>query len=101
MSSPIGAISTQTQAALSMAENGPKGPKMATGLHKVAKEFETMLVHQLLDAAKIAGEGQGAGYGSMAVDALANGVSQAGGLGIAQQIETALAPHSHVGGSGK
>jgi Rod binding domain-containing protein len=59
----------------------------------MAKEFETMLVHQLLDAAKVGGEGASGGtsaYRGMTVDALANGVSQAGGLGLAKQIEDAL-----------
>jgi hypothetical protein len=59
----------------------------------MAKEFETMLVHQLLDAAKVGGdgkEGASSAYKGMAVDAFASGVSQAGGLGLAQQIEDAL-----------
>jgi len=65
-------------------------PKLQGNLHKVAKEFETLMVHQLLEAAKVGGDGQDGGYKGMAVDAFASGVSQAGGLGLAAQIENAL-----------
>jgi hypothetical protein len=53
-------------------------------------EFETILVHQLLEAAKVGGDGHDGGYKAMAVDAFADGVSHAGGLGLAKQIEDAL-----------
>jgi len=59
-------------------------------LKRVAREFESILVHQLLDAAKVGGEGAQSGYGAMATDALSSGVSQAGGLGLARQVEEAL-----------
>ena len=48
------------------------------------------MVHELLQAANVAGGGQGSCKG-MAVDAFANGISQAGGLGLARQLEDALA----------
>jgi Rod binding domain-containing protein len=94
MTTSIDAIPSQAHAALALAENGgPKSPKGAASLHQMAKEFETMLVHQLLDAAKVGGDANASGtsaYRGMAVDAFANGVSQAGGLGLAKQIEDAL-----------
>ena len=37
---------------------------------------------------------EGGGYGAMTIDALATGVSQGGGMGIAKQIEMALSHHS-------
>ncbi len=60
-------------------------------LHKVAEEFETLMVHQLLEAAKLGGEEKDSGYKGMVVDAAASGISKGGGLGLARQIEEALA----------
>lgn len=57
-------------------------------LQRVAREFESMLVRQLLNAAKM-GEG-GGGYADMAVTSLADGINQGGGVGLARQIERAL-----------
>jgi hypothetical protein len=54
----------------------------------VATEFESMLLRQLLTTAKMGG-GIG-GYADMAIDAMASGISQAGGVGLARQIETLL-----------
>jgi Rod binding domain-containing protein len=94
MTSPITALPSQAQSALALAEGtGPNSPKGASSLHKMAQEFETMLVHQLLEAAKVGGDGKEGGssaYKGMAVDAFATGVSQAGGLGLTKQIEDAL-----------
>lgn len=72
---------------------GAQGATSARGaqqsdLHRVATEFEAMLLRQLLSASKM-GEGAG-GYSDMAVDSLANGINQAGGVGLAQQIERVL-----------
>ncbi|MBI5513512.1 MAG: hypothetical protein HY909_07060 [Deltaproteobacteria bacterium] len=58
-------------------------------LHRVATEFEAILVRQLLHGSGVA---QGAeGYADMAVDALAGGLTRSGGLGLARQLEDALA----------
>lgn len=74
-------------------------PKTATAdprIAHVAAQFEEVFVRQLLTAAKIGGgKDEGGGYGAMAVDALASGISEGGGLGIAKQIEAAL---SHSAG---
>jgi Rod binding domain-containing protein len=61
-----------------------------TALHKAAEELETSFLHQLLESAKIGGKDAKNGYGSMAVDALAQGIQAGGGLGLARQIERAL-----------
>ena len=58
-------------------------------LHHVAAEFESMMLRQLLTASKVGGNTSG--YSDMAVDAMASGITQAGGVGLARQIETALA----------
>jgi Rod binding domain-containing protein len=77
-------------AASKAAASSAGGAAGAAHIHKIAKEFETLLVHQLLEAAKVGGDGKDGGYKSMAVDAFATGVSQGGGLGLAKQIEDAL-----------
>jgi Rod binding domain-containing protein len=61
----------------------------AAKVSHAARDFESVLVRQLLKASKVGGESKG-GYGDMAVDALADGVEKGGGLGLAQCIETAL-----------
>jgi Rod binding domain-containing protein len=65
--------------------------KTDAALKKVAAEFESALVRQLLQSAKVGGKQADKGYGSMAVDALASGLSAGGGLGLARAIEAALA----------
>lgn len=80
---PAGALAPSN-----VASTTPAGPTPPSDLHRVAAEFEAMLLRQLLGAAKM-GSGA-AGYGDMAVDALANGINQAGGVGLARQIETVL-----------
>lgn len=79
---PVGPAATPS----TMAANPATAP---SDLHRVASEFEAMLLRQLLHTAKM---GSAAGsYGDMAVDALANGVSQAGGIGLTRQLEAVLA----------
>jgi Rod binding domain-containing protein len=65
-------------------------PKVA----HVAQQFEEVFVRQLLSSAKMGGEKADGGFGAMTIDALATGVSQGGGLGIAKSIEMAI---SHYG----
>lgn len=66
-------------------------PKIA----HVAAQFEEVFTRQLLTAAHMGGDNkESGGYGSMTIDAMATGVSQGGGLGIAKQIEMALSHSS-------
>ena len=58
-------------------------------VHKAAQEFEAMFVRQILTAAKVGGEKHN-GYDGMAVDAVAEAVTQGGGLGLARQVEDAV-----------
>lgn len=55
---------------------------------KVGREFEAILVRQMLSTTKIAGKG--GGYGDMAIESLANAVTSAGGLGMGRAIEDAI-----------
>lgn len=87
----------------------PAAPNSAQrDLHKVATEFEAMLLRQLLGAAKVGGGGS---YADMAVESLSDGLSRTGGIGLAREIEAALAAqvrmhegalsHSSEGQSGR
>lgn len=79
-------------AALTTATATPGAAAPSTeDVKRLASEFEAMLLRQLLSAAKM-GEGQG-GYGDMAVESMADGISRAGGVGLARQIERALSRH--------
>jgi Rod binding domain-containing protein len=79
-------------------------------LRQAASEFESLLLKQLLAAAKIGGNGsdeKASGYADMAVDALATSIERGGGLGLAHRIEQAVAhgiapgtPDPHKGNGG-
>jgi Rod binding domain-containing protein len=60
--------------------------KKEAQISKVAKEFEAVLVRQLLTASKAAGEASSSQYGGMAIDALADGIMHGGGLGLARSL---------------
>lgn len=73
----------------------PPHPAAPSDLHRVAAEFEALMLRQLLHTAHVAGN---AGpYGDMAVDSLASGISQAGGIGLTAQIEAMLS-QGHAAG---
>ena len=60
-------------------------------IQEAAREFESMFVRQILSAAKVGGAHQESqGYDGMVVDALATGIANGGGLGLAREIEDAL-----------
>jgi len=63
--------------------------RRAEKVQQAARDFESVLVRQLLKATKMGGDSKG-GYGDMAVDALADGIEKGGGLGLAQCIQKAL-----------
>ena len=88
MSGPIVPVSPHT--AVQPAENANAN---AAKLKHAATEFESILVKQLLKAAKLGGGGQGDkanGYADMTVDALASAIERGGGLGLANRIEQAI-----------
>jgi Rod binding domain-containing protein len=53
-------------------------------LHEAASQFEAVFLKQMLASAKIAPSG---GHGALALDALADGIARAGGIGLAMIIE--------------
>lgn len=60
---------------------------------KVARDFEAILVRQMLASTKVAGKG--GGYADMAVEALAASIASAGGLGMSHAIERAISAAQH------
>jgi Rod binding domain-containing protein len=72
------------------ATSGAKGAQDAA---KVGRDFEAILVRQMLSNTHVAGKG--GGYSDMAVEALASSISAAGGLGLSHVIEQALSRASH------
>jgi len=79
---------------------GVHGAKALTGsevgkLKEAAEQFEAIFVRQLLKGAKVTGKMGESGYGGMALEALAKGVTQSGGLGLAKAIENSIR-HSHL-----
>lgn len=84
------AVGSMTGAAKAAEGSDAKAASSAK-VKEAAAQFEGIFVRQLLDAAKIMGsKGGSGGYGSMAVESLADGVVRAGGLGLARQIEDSM-----------
>lgn len=92
MTTPIQPLTTSPS--LATAARAANTDERTRKVQSAARDFETILVKQLLAAAKMGGDGKG-GYGDMAVDALADGIEKGGGLGLTDQIARALS-----GGSG-
>ena len=91
MTSAITPVST-AERAQGAATHDPRAEK----LQHAATEFESLLVKQLLKAAKIGGGGasdKSSGYADMAVDALASAIEHGGGLGLSRRIEEAVGSH--------
>ena len=87
MTIPLHALTAAPPTAPTTAATSTAASASQSDLHKVATEFEAMLLRQLLGAAKMGGEG---GYAEMAVESLSDGITQSGGVGLARQIEAAL-----------
>jgi Rod binding domain-containing protein len=94
MSTPIARLSVHLPASNEAAAPA-KDPRVEK-LRRAAGEFESLLVKQLLKAAKIGGDDKGNGYADMAVDALSSGIEKGGGLGLARRIEEVIGHASGV-----
>lgn len=70
----------------------PAAAKKAEDTAKVGRDFEAILVRQMLTQVKIAGKG---GYADMAVESLATSITSAGGLGLGRAIAQALDRSAH------
>jgi flagellar protein FlgJ len=84
-------------------------PPSATQIQAAARQFEAIILRQLLTPAieplmshglggKSVGNGSGGGgvYGYLVTDVLANSLSQGGGLGLARMLEKQLTPKGAV-----
>lgn len=59
---------------------------------KVGRDFEAILVRQMLAKANVAGK---SGYADMAIEGLATSITSAGGLGLGKVISDQLQAHDH------
>ena len=67
--------------------------KKTEDAQKVGRDFEAILVRQMLAKTNMGGKG---GYGDMATEAFASAVTAGGGLGFGKVIADQLAPHHAV-----
>lgn len=70
----------------------PPADKASRAIHKQAVELEGVFLRKLIEESKVGQSTSSSGYGSMAVDALATAIGDAGGLGLSRMIEEALKP---------
>ena len=87
-------ITAPTQGPMAVAAN-ESPDKNERALHKEAKELESVFLRKLLEESKVGQGAESSGYASMGVDALANAISDAGGLGLAKMIEHAITAKTH------
>lgn len=73
-------------APVAVAPPEPPRPDEKRRLHDAATQFEAVFLKQLLAAAKVTPT---SGHGSLALDALADGIAGAGGIGLARSVEEA------------
>lgn len=81
-------IQVPPQSAVATATAAGNETKAKDDAAKVARDFEAILVRQMLSSTKVAGKG--GGYADMAVEALAASIASAGGLGMSHAIEQAI-----------
>jgi Rod binding domain-containing protein len=74
----------------------PSQTKLDHKVREAAREFEAMLVRQMLTAAGMGGKDKDSPYAGMQIDALAKAVTAGRGLGLAQQIADSLAREAHI-----
>jgi len=80
-----------TSAANAANKNAAAAKANIDKLRHAATEFESILVKQLVKAAKLGGSAdKGNGYADMTVDALASAIERGGGLGLSHRIEEAI-----------
>jgi Rod binding domain-containing protein len=90
-------------AARTAERSDPGSPLQAEDVKKAARQFEAILMRQLLAPAiepmmngSLGGASTTGGgvYGYMLTDVLANSITQGGGLGLASVIESQLSPRA-------
>ena len=93
MAPPLQQTIQQAQSALAgKLEKDDGVAKAKADADKVGRDFEAILVRQMLSKANIAGKG---GYSDMAIEGLATSITSAGGLGLGKVISEQLQAHDH------
>ena len=94
MSPPLSQTIQEAQNALAgKLEKSDGTAKAKADADKVGRDFEAILVRQMLSKANIAGKG---GYSDMAIEGLATSITSAGGLGLGKVISEQLQAHDHA-----
>ncbi len=75
---------------IDVASLDPAQQKQLRQLDEAAKSFEQLFVQQMLKTAKFASKVSSDGYGTMAMEAMATGVTEGGGMGLATMIRDSL-----------
>jgi Rod binding domain-containing protein len=92
----IGSTPTVRQAGAAPSLDPKTETKESRKIREVSREFEAMLVRQMLTSAGVGGKDKEGAYAGMEIDALAKGVTKGRGLGLAQQIADSLTREAHA-----
>jgi Rod binding domain-containing protein len=102
LNSPASAVTTQKSSILATASSKPEGTKLdkteSKRLDDASRQFEAVFLRQMLSCLEkttstLGGKDAGSNiYGSMMVDAVADAVSQAGGIGLGAMLKRTLEP---------
>ena len=75
---------------IDVSQLGPDELKQFKQLDEAAKSFEQIFVQQLLKTADFGSKATKGGHGAMALEAMATGVTQGGGMGLATLIRDSM-----------
>ena len=97
---PVGHLDSGMGNEAQVAMGGLKSVDGKVSSGEAARQFEAIMLRQLLDESlgKVFSKGAGGHvYGYMITDALADGISKGGGLGLARVIESQLTERRSIG----
>lgn len=97
---PVGQLASGLGLEAQVALGGLKSVDGKVTTAEAARQFEAIMLRQILDESlgKVFNKGPGGHiYGYMITDALADGISKGGGLGLARVIESQLTERKSVG----
>jgi flagellar protein FlgJ len=97
---PVGQLDSGAGIEAQVAIGGLKSIDGKVSSAEAARQFEAILLRQMLEESLGKAFSKGSGghvYGYMITDALADGISKGGGLGLARVIESQLTEHRSIG----
>ena len=97
---PVGQLASGLGLEAQVALGGLKSVDGKVTTAEAARQFEAIMLRQMLDESlgKVFNKGPGGHiYGYMITDALADGISKGGGLGLARVIESQLTERRSIG----